>query len=321
MLHHQVEVKAAVIDRDYTGNIKVILYNHSALPYTVIKGAKIAQMVTYYVNQSNPTITHTLQDTLCGSGGFGSTSDYEHAPHTLLDTSKSATTVQHTQQGSGTFHDTQQRAGPDDYIQQHLATTKEPSTDPSGDTPAHLVPIHTIWQVHQITEHILQTDGMEPYNVWMSTDPFHYRLKINIDLQGNHPTVGLIVKQCPNTDQVQLTNMAPGTPGVRLPEWRSTLRRSILLAINGHAINHPDDVSRVIAEVRAQGATHGVFEFATATGLTHHPTEGSLHLYYDQLNIIASHLQQYHPMATINTSDRAVIHTATGPPLPDEELG
>ena len=109
-------------------------------------------MVTYYVNQSNPTITHTLQDTLRGSGGFGSTGDYEHAPHTLLDTSKSAITVQHTQQGSGTFHDTQQRAGPDDYTQQHLATTKGPSTDPSGDPPAHLVPIHTIQQVHQITE-------------------------------------------------------------------------------------------------------------------------------------------------------------------------
>ena len=89
-------------------------------------------MITYYVNQSNPTITHTLQDTLRGSGGFGSTGDYEHAPHTLLDTSESATTVQHTQQGSGTYHDTQQHAGPDDYIQQHLATTKEPSTDPSG---------------------------------------------------------------------------------------------------------------------------------------------------------------------------------------------
>jgi deoxyuridine 5'-triphosphate nucleotidohydrolase len=301
MLNHHVEAKAGVIDRDYIGNVKVILVNHTNSPYRVEKGAKIAQMVVYHIIQSKPTLATSLQHTQRGSGGFGSTDEPQSC--TSGTSTKGST---HDQPGAGgTLHGTPQGVEPADDIQ--LDTNCQ-------------VPIATVHQVQQIADHILQVDGIAPYNIWMSTDPFNHRMTLNIDTKGTHPTMGLIVKECPTTHRVQLIDMAPGTPGIRIPKWRSTIKRSILLSINNIAIQHPDDVPRVIAEIRAQGATMGVFEFATATGLIHHPTEESLHLYYDQLNVIAEHLQQYHHMAT-TTTDKAVIHTATGPSPPDKELG
>jgi hypothetical protein len=52
----------------------------------------------------------------------------------------------------------------------------------------------------------------------MSTDPFNHRMTLNIDTKGTRPTMGLIVKECPTTHRVQLIDMAPGTPGIRIPK-------------------------------------------------------------------------------------------------------
>lgn len=42
---HNLEVGAGVIDPDYTGEIKVHLYNHGTDPYTLEKGSKCSQLV------------------------------------------------------------------------------------------------------------------------------------------------------------------------------------------------------------------------------------------------------------------------------------
>ena len=40
-----ISVQGGVIDPDYTGEVKVILYNHTSEPFEVIKGMRIAQMI------------------------------------------------------------------------------------------------------------------------------------------------------------------------------------------------------------------------------------------------------------------------------------
>jgi dUTP pyrophosphatase len=37
------------------------------------------------------------------------------------------------------------------------------------------------------------TEGIKPYNIWFSPDPFQKRLTMNIPLTGNHPTLGMIL--------------------------------------------------------------------------------------------------------------------------------
>ena len=65
--------KVGVIDSDYRGEIMVALHNHSNKAQTVADGERIAQIVfaPYYTAQFN--VVDELQDTVRGSGGFGST--------------------------------------------------------------------------------------------------------------------------------------------------------------------------------------------------------------------------------------------------------
>jgi dUTP pyrophosphatase len=61
------------IDADYRGEIGVILINHGQEPFTVTRGARIAQMVIAAHAQVSWTETTALPDTARGAGGFGST--------------------------------------------------------------------------------------------------------------------------------------------------------------------------------------------------------------------------------------------------------
>lgn len=61
------------IDRDYRGEIGVILVNLSPLDYIVRRGERIAQLVIAPVLRANMVIAAHLDETERGAGGFGST--------------------------------------------------------------------------------------------------------------------------------------------------------------------------------------------------------------------------------------------------------
>jgi dUTP pyrophosphatase len=61
------------IDADYRGEIKVILINHSSVPFTVRQGERIAQLVIARYEQIEWVESDQLAETRRGSGGFGST--------------------------------------------------------------------------------------------------------------------------------------------------------------------------------------------------------------------------------------------------------
>ena len=61
------------VDADYRGEIRVILVNLSAEPFTVNPGERIAQMVVARHERVEWEITDSLDETLRGEGGFGST--------------------------------------------------------------------------------------------------------------------------------------------------------------------------------------------------------------------------------------------------------
>lgn len=65
------------VDSDYTGEVKVILINHSKDSFTVYHGDRIAQAVLASVLAKNfvnlKNVTEINKDTERGSGGFGST--------------------------------------------------------------------------------------------------------------------------------------------------------------------------------------------------------------------------------------------------------
>ena len=61
------------IDADYRGEVGVILVNLSNQPYCINPGDRIAQMVVSKVSQVKWDEVRELEETECGSGGFGST--------------------------------------------------------------------------------------------------------------------------------------------------------------------------------------------------------------------------------------------------------
>ena len=62
-----------VIDSDYRGEICVGLYNSSAVPFTVNRGDRIAQLLFMPVYVANLIEAESLDETARGAGGFGST--------------------------------------------------------------------------------------------------------------------------------------------------------------------------------------------------------------------------------------------------------
>ena len=72
---HQLSVlnTPGTIDADYRGEIKVILINLGKKSFVVEKGSRIAQMVLCPIIKAKIIEVETLDDTIRGSGGFGST--------------------------------------------------------------------------------------------------------------------------------------------------------------------------------------------------------------------------------------------------------
>lgn len=61
------------IDADYRGEICVVLVNHGQEPFTVTRGARIAQLVIAEVARADLQLVDSLPETARGSGGYGST--------------------------------------------------------------------------------------------------------------------------------------------------------------------------------------------------------------------------------------------------------
>lgn len=72
---NSIQVGGGVIDNDYRGNIKVILFNHSRKKFKITKGMKIVQIIcTPYIAPELIEVM-SLNNTARGSNGFGSSDD------------------------------------------------------------------------------------------------------------------------------------------------------------------------------------------------------------------------------------------------------
>ena len=72
-LKYGIQVGAGVIDPDYTGEVKVILFNHGHADFEVNKGDRIAQLILEKCDTPEVVEIGLLEETERGAGGFGST--------------------------------------------------------------------------------------------------------------------------------------------------------------------------------------------------------------------------------------------------------
>jgi deoxyuridine 5'-triphosphate nucleotidohydrolase len=72
-LKHQISVDAGVIDRDYRGNVQILVVNRGSERFEINKGDRIAQLIL--VKNITPPVEEVeeLEETFRGTDGFGST--------------------------------------------------------------------------------------------------------------------------------------------------------------------------------------------------------------------------------------------------------
>jgi dUTP pyrophosphatase len=61
------------VDADYRGEIQVLLINHGIEPFAITRGMRIAQLVVAAVTRVRLAEVPRLDQTIRGTGGFGST--------------------------------------------------------------------------------------------------------------------------------------------------------------------------------------------------------------------------------------------------------
>jgi dUTP pyrophosphatase len=70
---HFIDVGAGVVDRDYRGNVGVILFNFGTSVFQINKGDRIAQLICEKISYPRIEECKTLSETSRGERGFGST--------------------------------------------------------------------------------------------------------------------------------------------------------------------------------------------------------------------------------------------------------
>ena len=70
---HGIQVGAGVVDPDYMGEVKVVLFNHGDKDFEVKKGDRVAQLILERCETPEVEEVGTVESTERGSKGFGST--------------------------------------------------------------------------------------------------------------------------------------------------------------------------------------------------------------------------------------------------------
>ncbi|KAK3341773.1 dUTPase-like protein [Lasiosphaeria hispida] len=68
-----IDTGAGVIDADYRGPVKVLLFNHSEADFEVAAGDRVAQLVLERIYTPEVLEVQELEESVRGAGGFGST--------------------------------------------------------------------------------------------------------------------------------------------------------------------------------------------------------------------------------------------------------
>ena len=249
---HNIDVKAGTIDRDYTGNIQVILENNGDAPFNIVIGDRIAQMVFLQIKTPEASKVDAVTETARGDNGFGST-----------------------------------------------GLNELPQGSPCIRTNA------------------ADNEVNKPYDIFFSHVPFDNMLEVEVAVRGDHPTLGILTQYCPYRQRLQINNMALSTPGSRIKKWRSTLRNACIMKVQEFAILNEQDLKHAIQQVRLRKLIKIKLVVATDKSYGVHPVEGILQIYFDQMNVIAKHLEDIatdRRDAANQATIRAIYDSPTGDP-------
>jgi hypothetical protein len=86
--------------------------------------------------------------------------------------------------------------------------------------------------------------------------------------------------------------MALGAPGSRMKKWRSTIWNAYILKVQEFTIFTAEDMEHAIRQIRLRNMIKAKITVATDRSYGVHPVEGIMQIYFDQMNVIAKHLEE-----------------------------
>ena len=120
----------------------------------------------------------------------------------------------------------------------------------------------------------------------LSTDPYDDTITVTCKTTGSDIYAGMDLTDEKRENSVQLLHCKKSNPAAKIPRWRSTLRNSTLVSIDGEKVTSKQDVARLIQLARSKNKTVQL-TFATIERVPVHPEHGIPQMYSDQLNVIA----------------------------------
>ena len=210
-LKHSIETKGGVIDPDYTGSIKAILYNFGDSSYAVQQGERVAQLILESYIHADIKESDELPTTTRATNGFGSSGKL--APSSMTTTPNEKST---------------------DSTTPHIIPADESTsihccpTPPISDNSVH---IHTMDTV---------SENVNACDIEMDWNRPIFTTTIRIQNTGNHPTRGFHLKQ--DEYGPLITQCIRGTPAAKIPNWRRMVKGATIHSINDHLIKDMDDV-------------------------------------------------------------------------------
>ena len=163
-----------------------------------------------------------------------------------------------------------------------------PTDGPSNPRPTGIVPAPIPYDVDEIVHAV--TDASDapteaPVEFVMSSNPFGPSIDIPIRVRGNNATLGLNLYLDDDTKTLKLRDMTPSTPAHRVPRWRSTLRHSILVAVDDVPVNTVDDVVKHVSSHRE--VKEMIFTFIPQEHVTSTPDQSIPQIHFDQMNVMS----------------------------------
>ncbi|EGX52822.1 hypothetical protein AOL_s00007g158 [Orbilia oligospora ATCC 24927] len=67
-----IDTGAGVIDADYRGPVKILLFNHSDVDFEIKEGDRVAQLILERIYTPEVVVVENLEESVRGAGGFGS---------------------------------------------------------------------------------------------------------------------------------------------------------------------------------------------------------------------------------------------------------
>ena len=283
-IRQQLDTMAGVIDRDYTGEIKVIMYNFGKDDQTISKHSKVAQYIIERAEIAELQEIKILPSTKRGNKGFGSTDIITKPSMEPLNAKVVPIQTPH----------------PIDTFNNH----------------------HTTGTAAAAKLHIdLNACFTMPYDINLVGDPIDNYTNRTIRIREcDDDLLGMHVEMCKQRQLPRFLNCKSGSSAMRMPLWRSELRHSYIHAIDEKTVTSINDIKKFISEKRTlckknKQTPTKICEvkvtFGTIKKQAMNPQLGIPQLYHDQMNIIGQHLWdiKYEPEWNEKEKDETVIDT------------